>query len=241
MGVDPPFSRTFYNCETLLKSTASYTTYSDIEQTIDKEIRIMDSLEDGTSGIRQKVNILMESREGEGIKQVVTTKSKALLAMLKFLSKKQSMGKDLMEAYEAMAPLQQVALRTRDTVIKGELGLEEGIRNINHTITAVETLFEKSKLFLEMEPTEEEFDGSYIAFGPISWPSVLNQESLATIMDQVLGEDPRLMFHVNPLVGCIAEVPYFAGILDGLLKEVRKIKELNSSRVPWTWTGESSL
>ena len=152
-------------------------------------------MENGTIGIRQKVNVLMESREGEGIKQVVMKKSRALLAMLKFLSKKQSMGRDLMEAYEAMAPLQQVALRTRDTVIKGELGMEEGIRNINHTITAVERLFKKSKMFLEMEPTEEEVNGSFIAFGSVSWPSVLNQESLATIMDQVLGEDPRLMFH----------------------------------------------
>ena len=34
MGVDYPFNRTFYNCETLLKSTASYTTKSDIEQTL---------------------------------------------------------------------------------------------------------------------------------------------------------------------------------------------------------------
>ena len=44
----------------------------------------------------------------------------------------------------------------------------EGIRNINQTITAVETLFEKSKLFLVMEPTEEEFEGSFIAFVPVS-------------------------------------------------------------------------
>ena len=84
-----------------------------------------------------------------------------------------------------------------------------------------------------MEPTEEEFNGSFIAFGPVPWPSVLDQESLATIRAQVVGEDPRLMFHTNPSVGCIAEVPYFAGLLDRLLKEVRKIKELNSSRVSW--------
>ena len=32
MGVEPPFSRTFYNCETLLKSTASYTTHSERNQ-----------------------------------------------------------------------------------------------------------------------------------------------------------------------------------------------------------------
>ena len=159
MGVDPPFSRNIYNCETLLKSTVSYTTQSDIEPTIEEEIRVMDGMEDETLGMRQKVNALMEFRKGEGVKNVVITKSRALLAMLKFLSKKQTMGKDLMEAYEALAPLQQVALRTRDTVIKGELCMEEGIRNINQTITAVETLFEKFKLFLEMEPTEEEFDG----------------------------------------------------------------------------------
>ena len=48
MGVDPPFNRTFYNCETLLKSTVSYTTHSDIERTIDEEIRVMDGMEDET-------------------------------------------------------------------------------------------------------------------------------------------------------------------------------------------------
>ena len=175
----------------------------------------------------------MESREGEGIKQVVRKKSRALLAMMRFLRLKQSLGRNLMKAYEAMAPLQQAALQTSDTVFKGELSLAEGIRNINHTITAVETFFEKTKLFLETEPTVEEYDGSCLAFGTVSWPSVLDQDSLAIIRDQVLGEDPCLMFHTNPSVGCIAEVPYFAGILDGLLKEVRKIKELNSSRVPW--------
>ena len=84
MGVDHPFNRTFHNCETLLKSTASYTTQSDIEQTLDKEIRVINSMENGTIGIRQKVNVLMESREGEGIKQVVMKKSRALLAMLSF-------------------------------------------------------------------------------------------------------------------------------------------------------------
>ena len=137
MGVDYPFNRTFYNCETLLKSTASYTTKSDIEQTLDRQISEINTMEVGSIGIRQKVKVLMESRDGEGIKQVVRKKSKALLAMMKFLRLKQSLGRNLMRAYEAMATLQQAALQTRDTVFKGELSLAEGIRNINHTITAV--------------------------------------------------------------------------------------------------------
>ena len=52
-------------------------------------------------------------------------------------------------------------------------------------------------------------------------------------MGQVAGEDPRLMFHTSPSVGCIRDVPYFAGLLEMLLKEVRMIKELNSSREGW--------
>ena len=110
MGVDYPFNRTFYNCETLLKSTASYTTQSDIEQTLDREISAINSMEVGSIGIRQKVKVLMESRDGEGIKQVVRKKSKALLAMMRFLRLKQSLGRNLMRAYEAMVPLQQAAL-----------------------------------------------------------------------------------------------------------------------------------
>ena len=178
MGMDPPFSRTFYNCETLLKSTASYTTQSDIEQTLDRQISEINTMEVGSIGIRQKVKVLMESRDGEGIKQVVRKKSKALLAMMKFLRLKQSLGRNLMRAYEAMVPLQQAALQTSDTVFKGELSLKEGIRNINHTITAVETFFEKTKLFLETEPTVEEYDGSCLAFGTVSCPLVLDQDAI---------------------------------------------------------------
>ena len=135
MGVNPPYFKNNYNCETLLKSTVLYTSQSDIDPTIEEEIRVMDDNEDETLGMRQKVNALIGSRKVEGVKNVVITKSRALLAMLKFLSKKQTMGKDLMEAYEALTPLQQVALRTRNAVIKGELSMEEGIRNINQTIS----------------------------------------------------------------------------------------------------------
>ena len=52
------------------------------------------------------------------MKNVVITKSKALLAMLRFLNKKQAMGEDLLKAYETLTPLQQAALRTRNVVIK---------------------------------------------------------------------------------------------------------------------------
>ena len=104
-----------------MKSTVLYTTQSDIDPTIEEEIRVMDDMEDETLGMRQKVNALIGSRKGEGVKNVVITKSKALLAMLKFLSKKQTMGKDLLKAYKTLTPLQQVALRTRNAVIKGEL------------------------------------------------------------------------------------------------------------------------
>ena len=106
MGVNPPYFKNNYNCETLLKSTILYTSQSDIDPTIEEEIRVMDDNEDETLGMRQKVNALIGSRKGEGVKNVVITKYRALLAMLKFLSKKQTMGKDLLEAYEALTPLQ---------------------------------------------------------------------------------------------------------------------------------------
>ena len=143
------------------------------------------------------------------------------------------MGKDLREAFETLTPLQQAAQRTGDAVLAGDLSIEEGISNIEHAIAAVEMMFKKAKIFLEAEPTREEFDGSIIAFGPVQWPSALDLESLETIMAQVAGEDPNLMFHTNPSVACISEVPYFARLPEMLLKEVRQIKKVDSPMDGW--------
>ena len=54
MGVNPPYYKNNYNCETLLKSTVLYTSQSDIDQTIDEGIRAMKDNEDETLGRDRK-------------------------------------------------------------------------------------------------------------------------------------------------------------------------------------------
>ena len=71
MGVNPPYYKNNYNCETLLKSTVLYTSQSDIDQTIEEGIRAMEDNEDETLGMRQKVNALIGSGKEEGVKNVV--------------------------------------------------------------------------------------------------------------------------------------------------------------------------
>ena len=228
MGIYPPYSQNRYNCETFLKSIALYTIKGDMDPAIEREIRVMDDNSDGAPGMRQKVDALVGSRDRGGVQNAVISKSKALLVMINFLHRKQSLGVDLREAFATLTPLQRVALRTGDAVVSGEMSIEDGLGHIDHAIDAVEMVFEKAKLFLKAEPTREEFEGSIIAFGPVDWPSDLDLDSLETIVAQVDGEAPSLMFHTNPSVATIGDVPYFAGLLDMLLTEARRIKKVDS-------------
>ena len=227
MGIYPPFSQNRYNCETFLKSVAFYTMKANMDPAIDKEIRVMDDKSDGPPGMRQKVDALVESRDRGRVQNAVISKARTLLAMINFLHRKHSLGVDLREALATLAPLQRVALRTGDAVVAGEMSIEDGLGHIDHAIHAVEVAYEKANVFFKAEPSSEEFEGTIIAFGPVDWPSDLDNDSLDTIVAQVDVEAPSLMFHTNPLVAAIGDVPYFAGMLDMLLTEARRIKEVN--------------
>ena len=71
MGINPPYYKNNYNCETLLKSTVLYTSQCDIDQKIEEGIRAMEDNEDETLGMRQKVEALIQSGKEGGVKNVV--------------------------------------------------------------------------------------------------------------------------------------------------------------------------
>ena len=110
-----------------------------------------------------------------------------------------------------------------DTVVREELSREEGISNIKSAITSIESLFEKCKQFLALEPTEDEFSGCILAFGPDPFGDDLDQASLATMLEQVVEQNPRLMLHTNSSIGTIRDEPYFADLLETLLEEATKV------------------
>ena len=197
MGIHVPYHKNKYNCETLLKSTELYLTQSDIDRSLYEWIRALENEEEGDNEMRQKVEALIQIGQEEGVKSVVAEKSKGLLCMLDFMTEKKALGEEVLRAHEIFIPFQHSALRTRDTVVREELSREEGISNIKSAITSIESLFEKCKQFLALEPTEDEFSGCILAFGPDPFSDDLDQASLATMLEQVVEQDPCLMLHTN--------------------------------------------
>ena len=141
MWIHAPYHKNKYNCETLLKSTELYLSQSDIDRSLYEWIRALEDEEDGENEMRQKVEALIQIGQEEGVKSVVAEKSKTLLCMLEFMTKKQASGEEVLRAHEILTPLQHAALRTRNAVIKEELSMEDGISNIKRAITSVETVF----------------------------------------------------------------------------------------------------
>ena len=88
MGINPPYYKNNFNCETFLKSTELYISQSDIDQTMYEWIRALEDNEDGKHGMRQKVEALIQLGQEEGVKSMVAEKLKALLSMLRFMNKK---------------------------------------------------------------------------------------------------------------------------------------------------------
>ena len=131
--------------------------------------------------MRQKVDALIQIGQDEGVKSVVAEKSKSLLCMLEYMSRKQALGEEVLRAHENFIPLQHSALRTRDSVVRDELTRDDGFHNIKRAITSIEVLFDKCKVFLTTEPSEDEFSGCILSFGPNPFSEELDQASLATM------------------------------------------------------------
>ena len=157
---------------------------SDIDQSLYEWIWALENEEDGENEMRQKVEALIQIGQDEGVKSVVAEKSKSLLCMLEYMSRKQASGEEVLRAHENFIPLQHSVLQTRDSVIREELSREDGISNIKRAISSIEALFEKCKVFLALEPTEEEFSGCIPAFRPDPFSDDLDQASLATMLEQ---------------------------------------------------------
>jgi len=105
MGIHPPYHKTKYNCETFLKSTEMYLTQSDIDRSLDEWIRALGNDEEGDDDISEKVAILKQSGQEDGIKSMVAEKSKGLLCMLDFWTEKQALGEEMLRAHESFIPL----------------------------------------------------------------------------------------------------------------------------------------
>ena len=120
MGINAP-TRTSLTCETLLKSTELYLSQSDIDRSLYEWIRALEDEEDGENEMRQKVEALIQIGQEEGVKSVVAEKSKSLLCMLEFMTKKPASGEEVLRAHEIFIPLQHSALRTRDAGVREEL------------------------------------------------------------------------------------------------------------------------
>ena len=230
MGISPPYHKSKYNCETFLKSTETYLTQSDIDRTLDDWIRTLGNEEEGDDDTSEKVLMLKQSGQEDGIKSVVAEKSRALLCMLDFWSDKQLLGDEMLRAHEIFIPLQYTALRTRDSVVREETPREQGIRDIKLAITSIESLFEKCKNFLALEPSEEGLSGCTLAFGPDPVEEDLSEASLATMLIEVEEKNPLLMRHTNPSLGTIRDDPYFAELLEALIEEATRVSELNAFR-----------
>ena len=77
MGIQPPYHKTKYNCETLLKSTEVYLTQSDIDRSLHEWIRTLGDEEEGVNEMRQKVDSLIQLGQEDGIKSVVAGSPKS--------------------------------------------------------------------------------------------------------------------------------------------------------------------
>ena len=105
------------------------------------------------------------SQDQEGVKSLITEKSKNLLCMLEFMATKQTLGEAIHAAHEQFITIHYQAVRTRDRIIREECSKAQGIEDIKNAMAAIRILFDKCKTFFSREPGQEAYDGASLTFG----------------------------------------------------------------------------
>ena len=96
MGVSPLYVKSKFSCETFLKTSERYLSQADIDGTV------MEWVDGDTApaGMRQRLEAFLLQGQDEGVKSIITEKSKNLLCMIDFMSSKQTLGEEIMRAHD---------------------------------------------------------------------------------------------------------------------------------------------
>ena len=109
MGLTHPYAKSRTACETFLKTSERCLSQSDLDEDV------WDWVNGDTAPPRMRVRLeafLMQDQEG--VKSLITEKSRNLMSMLDFLSSKQTLGEVLLTAHEQFITSQHLAARARD-------------------------------------------------------------------------------------------------------------------------------
>ena len=115
--------------------------------------------------MKERLETFLSQKQEEGVKSLITEKSKNLLCMLEFMTSKQTLGEAILTAHEQFISTHHLAVRTIDRIIREECSKAQGIDDIKKAIAGLRTLFEKCKSFFVKEPGQEAYDGAILIFG----------------------------------------------------------------------------
>ena len=223
MGISPPYTKSKFACETFLKTSERYLSQADIDENVLEWV----NGDSAPAGMRDRLDAFLSQGQEEGVKSLITEKSKNLLCMLEFMTSKQTLGEGILTAHEQFISTHHVSVRSRDRIIREECTKDQGIADIKKAIAALHTLFEKCKGFFVKEPGQEAYDAAILTLGPHPIEETLNTVSLQLILEQVGPHSPRVMLHVNPTVGELQDEQLFADLMENLLDENVRVSELN--------------
>ena len=169
MGLTLPYAKSRTACETFLKTSERYLSQSDLDE--DVWAWVNGDTAPPRMRVRLKAFLLQDQ---EGVKSLITEKSKNLLSMLDFLSSKQTLGETVLTAHDQFISTHLLAARVRDRIIREECTKAQGIDDIKKAMTDLRTLFEKCKSFLSKEPGQEAYDGATLTFGDNPFENTLD-------------------------------------------------------------------
>ena len=225
IALTPPYLRSRSACETFLRTSERYLSQSDL----DENIWVWADGDSAPVRMKERLEAFL-AQEHEGVKSLITEKSKNLLCMLEFMGVKQTLGEAVHAAHEQFMATYHQAIHTRDRIIREECSKAQGIEDIKTTLTAIRILFEKCKTFFSREPGQEAYEGAILSFGLDPFEDALNNQSLEQVLQQVGVLSPRVMLHVRANVGDIQDEHPFCEFMETLLEENVRVSKLNVVR-----------
>ena len=160
MALTHPYAKSRTACEIFLKTSERCLSQSDLDGDV------WDWVDGDSAPPRMRLRLeAFLTQDQEGVKSLITEKSRNLISMLDFLSSKQTLGEVLLTAHEQFISSQHRAARARDRIIREECTKAQGLDDLKEAMNDLRTLFDKCKSFLSREPGHEAFDCATLTFG----------------------------------------------------------------------------
>ena len=174
--IAPPFTRSRYNLETIVKSIDTYLSRGGIEERLAAWLRAPAlPLNPAGAGLSDVADLLLEESHGDGIIPALLERNRQIKSLLGYQDEKQTLGERIVTAHEAFNLALNDALTAHDRVIREEVSKAAALQKVRNAMDSLEQLFDAARSFYGAEPSVDASAAVCFMFGTHAFQDIVDE------------------------------------------------------------------